>query len=371
MKIGILTFHSQLNYGGVLQCWALQTALEELGHEVVVIDREFEHQIRSYMAVFNGWGMKQWMKFCVGLILRKPAYLRILRYLRTVRFARNKLNLTPYSFKRWNDAPASLGLDLIVVGSDQVWNAIWNDLSVYTLEEAPPVPAIGYAISLGMTALPPESMKKYVSASRRFSAVSVRESESQTLLKSVGIDAAHVADPTLLTSFPDAKIDVSAGLVCYFIDVGFLGQANIDILENFRRKSGMPVQLFAQKLPQGDFDHKGIKMRFSAGPEEFYKTLASARHIVSDSFHALMFACIFNKPICLVHPGMSQRRDMFARLSEFAAEYVKGKCIYHDLAEVLETITVGIMVEYDYHRIDALKQNSIDWLVRVTGSISK
>ena len=28
MKIGILTFHSQLNYGGVLQCWALQTALE-------------------------------------------------------------------------------------------------------------------------------------------------------------------------------------------------------------------------------------------------------------------------------------------------------------------------------------------------------
>ena len=37
MKLGILTFHSQLNYGGVLQCWALQTALEKLGHEVVPI----------------------------------------------------------------------------------------------------------------------------------------------------------------------------------------------------------------------------------------------------------------------------------------------------------------------------------------------
>ena len=23
MKLGILTFHSQLNYGGVLQCWAI------------------------------------------------------------------------------------------------------------------------------------------------------------------------------------------------------------------------------------------------------------------------------------------------------------------------------------------------------------
>ena len=27
MRIGILTFHSQLNYGGVLQAWALREAL--------------------------------------------------------------------------------------------------------------------------------------------------------------------------------------------------------------------------------------------------------------------------------------------------------------------------------------------------------
>ena len=29
MKIGILTFHSQLNYGGVLQCWAKQFGIED------------------------------------------------------------------------------------------------------------------------------------------------------------------------------------------------------------------------------------------------------------------------------------------------------------------------------------------------------
>ena len=39
MKLGILTFHSQLNYGGVLRCWALKMALEGMGHEVVVVDR--------------------------------------------------------------------------------------------------------------------------------------------------------------------------------------------------------------------------------------------------------------------------------------------------------------------------------------------
>ena len=38
MKIGILTFHWATNYGAVLQCYALQTYLESLGHEVTIIN---------------------------------------------------------------------------------------------------------------------------------------------------------------------------------------------------------------------------------------------------------------------------------------------------------------------------------------------
>ena len=38
MKIGILTFHWATNYGAILQCYALQTYLENLGHDVEVID---------------------------------------------------------------------------------------------------------------------------------------------------------------------------------------------------------------------------------------------------------------------------------------------------------------------------------------------
>ena len=37
MKIGILTFHSQLNYGGVLQCWALQTVLAKQIQDYVYV----------------------------------------------------------------------------------------------------------------------------------------------------------------------------------------------------------------------------------------------------------------------------------------------------------------------------------------------
>lgn len=38
MKIAILTLPLHTNYGGILQAYALQTVLERMGHEVVVID---------------------------------------------------------------------------------------------------------------------------------------------------------------------------------------------------------------------------------------------------------------------------------------------------------------------------------------------
>ena len=47
MKIGIITFHFPYNCGAMLQCAALQTALEKKGHEVEVIDyRPWYHQNR-------------------------------------------------------------------------------------------------------------------------------------------------------------------------------------------------------------------------------------------------------------------------------------------------------------------------------------
>lgn len=37
MKIGLLTLHPHFNYGGILQCWALQYKLKELGHNIQLI----------------------------------------------------------------------------------------------------------------------------------------------------------------------------------------------------------------------------------------------------------------------------------------------------------------------------------------------
>ncbi len=41
MKIAILTLPLHTNYGGILQCYALQTVLEGMGHQVTVINRRW------------------------------------------------------------------------------------------------------------------------------------------------------------------------------------------------------------------------------------------------------------------------------------------------------------------------------------------
>ena len=65
MKIGILTQPLLSNYGGILQCFALQTVLKRLGHDAWVIRRTYKgkrlsiikclfHYIKQIIKVFLG-----------------------------------------------------------------------------------------------------------------------------------------------------------------------------------------------------------------------------------------------------------------------------------------------------------------------------
>ena len=382
MKIGILTFHSQLNYGGVLQCWALQTALEKIGHEVVVIDSWFDDARNIHDMIYDRMGWLQWMKFWIRSMWGLGCLAPWLRVRRTRKFLEKCLRLTPYHFVGWNDAPQDLGVDVIIVGSDEVWHCgDWGDPRVYLLEDAPPIPAIAYAASFGMTAIPQfisDSRKEieanpiYKRGLARFKAVSCRESEGVRLCEGFGIRAEHVADPTLLLCGEDWKplVGSTCGeetrkpcLVCYFLSEKV--EEAIPILESFAKQAKCTVKVFvdhghAALLPfplnctKLKVWTKGIWKRLfgrvsiciSAGPKEFVKAFSDATWVVSDSFHALMFATVFKKNIRILRPKMESRRKMFARIEEFAA-HAKGPLIAESLAEALASLRRGESVTVD------------------------
>lgn len=398
MKVGILTFHSQLNYGGVLQCWALQTALEELGHQVVVIDRW--HNAENFMLErgYNKWGCCHWLKFLIRSLLLLGDLNPWLRVRRTKRFIRKHLHLTPYHFVKWKDAPEDLGVDVIVVGSDQVWHCgDWGDPRVYLLDGAPQIPAMAYAASFGMTEIPHyiakvcpevEVLPFYKAGLAKFKALSCRESEGVELCNELGFGAVHVVDPTLLVDYEGWRKLIPTRafgskcrkqhLTCYFLseDVnqslpmlnGFAKQnnCNVDVFVDQGVSFPLPMPVSSRKVKQW---LKGVwqkwfgrvKVRDSAGPLEFVSALASADWVVSDSFHALMFSTIFKKDVRILKPSTEGRRRMFSRIEEFTS-HMKGPVISDDITEALQSLSDGETVSCNTDWLNNWEKESFAFL---------
>ena len=399
MKIGLLTFHSQLNYGGVLQCWALQTALEQMGHEIVVIDRWLEDWRNIHDMVYDRMGWRQWAKFWIRSFLGLGDKNPWLRVQRTKRFITRHLHLTPYHFIDWNDAPKNLGIDMLVVGSDQIWHCgDWGDPRPYLLDGAPTVPAIAYAASFGMTEIPqwidnrhPEvsALPFYKSGLARFKALSCRESEGVELCKELGFESAHVVDPTLLVDAKRWHELISANksrrpkgdnrrLVCYFLSEDFVNAC--PMLAQFTQQNNCDVDVFVMpeaffRLPS-PFNWKNAKrwmkglrtkwfgrvnIRDAADPIEFVSALSSADWVVSDSFHALMFSLIFSRNVRIIKPKQAGRSKMFSRIEEFVL-HMNGPVLVDSLDASLNSLQANESISYDAIWLGEQKAKSVTFL---------
>ena len=314
-----------------------------------------------------------------------------LRVRRTKKFLQRRLKLTPYHFVDWADAPKDLGVDMLVVGSDQVWHCgDWGDPRVYLLEGAPRVSAITYAASLGMTQIPATlgtnakgaeeqaAEPIYRRGLARFKAISCREAEGAAICRQLGFAAAHVVDPTLIAWCNSEAQDVSGrrDLVCYFLSESIA--EHFDALAEFARRENCRVKVLLDcpwSLPfpcspaRVKTWVKGIKARLNwrvqildaAGPEEFLAAFKSARWVVSDSFHALMFAINNNCNARIIRPHSELRQKMFARIEEFAA-HTEGPLIVDSVTAALASLSAMEAVKYDYDWIQQRIDYSKGWL---------
>ena len=388
MKIGILTFHSQLNYGGVLQAYAMQMALQEMGYDAVMIDRWLEARNGSLIGPFlNNW--KGW----IGTIIRGAAGMgtfgRLFRHWHTIRFVRQKLNLTPYHFYEWKDAPKELGVDVILVGSDQVWNGTFGRPRPYLLEGAPSMPAVAYAASFGMRALPEELIPAYRDGFQRFKAISVREAEGIGLVESQGATATHVVDPTLLLEphIWQQKVvqrpKTKRTLVCYLLAED--AEALYPLLYAFAKAQHCKVKVlvdgytlpFPKTLSQiiQRVKHmvrnvfSPVKLELAAGPQEFLNAFANATWVLSDSFHAVMFSSIFGKNVRILRPKNEFRQKMFARIEEFAQQAVaEGELIADDVPSALASLVEEQPLQFNTEFIARRRAESKAWLEEALSS---
>lgn len=383
MKIGILTFHSQLNYGGVLQCWALQTALEKLGHDVKVIDRWLDANNTTLLGA-KPVNLKQFILRIIEIAKFNGYFAEKRRRQKTARFISTQLNLTEYHFCEWREAPKYLGVDVVVVGSDQVWNSYGaKDPSVYLLLGASNVKAISYAASLGMQEIPEFKKNLYAEGLKNFEKISVREASAINLLSEFCGKVEKVADPVVLPD-DDAWSRLcnlerrdgkhrSKRMFCYFISENIA--EHLASLEAFAKNYGMYIDVFLSSSAElrGLSVINKLKVMFSqrvaihadADPLDFLMALRAANNVLTDSFHAAMFSVIFDKNVRVLRPKLEVRKAMFDRIEELSEMLSNSVNFVRPTVEAaLESFRTEDKTRFSIDKLNTIRQDSIEWLKR-------
>lgn len=207
MKIGILTFHCAHNYGAVLQTYALVTYLRKNNYDAEIIDYRPKSLTMSH-------GIMPWRRISRLNIIRKVIFvLRILPFL-TVRKERSDkfqsfIDSLPLSTRKYTETDSEVtGYDIIICGSDQVWNpSITNGFDKFFCGSVSHKGKfISYAASTEAKRIISDDYKKYKEVLSNFENISVRESELKNILQPlINKEITKVIDPVFLLSANEAK----------------------------------------------------------------------------------------------------------------------------------------------------------------------
>ena len=329
VKAGLLTFYYLHHYGALLQAAATQRALASLGWECEVIDYFVNQDNRILKPPTNP-------KRAANDVYNAARYRALRRgYRRFEEFSKAHLHLTDRRYESWEDLRAAeLPYDLLVSGSDQIWNPVifpdgrFDPVFFGTFS---PLRKIAYAPSFGVPRIPEgmeEELKGYLEG---FSHLSVREAQGREIIReAAGREAALVLDPTLLLTAAEwselaAERPVQGEyILCYCIA---RPGALAPYIQSLARETGLPViQLCGTRRPVCP----KAKLIQDAGPAEFLSLFQNAAYVCTNSFHGTVFSVQFHRPFFtsvapaeLEEPERSRTFGLLSRLG--LTERVVGK----------------------------------------------
>lgn len=298
MKIGILTFHRALNYGAVLQAYALYEFLVDMGFDVEIIDyrnQSFEDVYYSFkvnlrhLQQFKNQKFKSMLRRCLEVF-----YLRLLRQ-KFENLLYNKKS-TPVTEKVWKETISKY--DMIITGSDQVWNKeLTNNDMIYFLRGVPKAKRLSFAASVGAFDIvnDEEALKEL----KEYSFLSFRETETLEKLQDIVKKECRVhMDPVFLLGKEKwKKIMKLPNMEKNYVLIFSMNKLPklVDYAKDYAEKHGiMKVYHLSPALRRAR--RKNVRQIWFASPEEFLGWFNRAEYIFTDSFHGCAFSIIFGKP---------------------------------------------------------------------------
>ena len=362
-KVGIITLHRVVNYGSVLQTYALQEKIKDLGYKAETIDYYPERLTKLGMLKrIKNKGERYQKSFIIRNLARIiifPSY--IIRFKTFFSFLDKYIDMTKETYvdeERINKA--QFDYDIYCTGSDQVWNSGWNEKidHPYFLTFAPNNRRkIAYAASFGKTELEKNEIEETSNMLKRYNDISVREKSGVDIVKSLGINnVTNVVDPTLLLTGEDwRKISSDKYKEKKYILVYNLNRNKK--IDNYAKKiserTGLKIVYLSYQLHE--FYKKG-KMVCNPKVEDFISLIDNASYVITDSFHATAFSLNLNTQFIIVYPGKySTRLQSILELLDLENRVAKDE---NDLSIIQNDINY----EKVNQNMDIMRNESINWL---------
>lgn len=292
----LITYHKSINYGSVLQCYALSTYLSNNGYETYVINYQNDNQKKAFSLYETNSGIKSFIKNTYRFFHRKTYHNKIHKF---SDFIEKHISETQPFYTEEELFILGKTDSAFVTGSDQVWNTDCVDFDKnYMLGFVDNKKrCLSFAASTNLTSIE-KNKTLFIENVKDFSAISVREKDSALALsKLLNKDVFCCCDPVFLADLGDWEslaLESNIKLPEEYVFCYFIGRNNkmLSYAKRIAKETCKKLVIINDNI--SNLFVRCIK-KYDCGPSDFLKILKNSSYIITDSFHAVCFSIIFRK----------------------------------------------------------------------------
>ena len=309
--IGLVTCYFHHNYGSMLQAYATEMIMQQMGLPFQTIackapinymqENKILYIIKKLLIA--DWKMRLGKMKIERAKKENPMFAKNweIRNKAFDQFAETFFHVSPYCKNREELTKMAENYSAFLVGSDQLWRTDSVEHGYYTLEWVPDhIRKIAYSTSIGVKEVPWFQVEKNKRFMNRFDHIALREQSACDLVyKLTGRKVPVVLDPTLLFT-GDQWLEIQQQepltdgkyIFCYLLGDN---PSQRDFIKQVKEKTGYKIVALQQLDDYIPSDEGFADEAPYVGPREFLNYIRNAEFVFTDSFHCSVFSILYKK----------------------------------------------------------------------------
>ena len=374
------------NFGSVLQSFAFQHILNEKGIDAKIINYKKKISLMQLLRITNLALVKVKL-----LNIRKKIYI-FTNSDRKEWWRKKDINYKEFIELYINTTPVITGYkllrkfitsyDVVIVGSDQLWNPMNNGTHFATVEFAPKnIVRYSYATSFGVTNLKKRDISLMKKVLPTFRMISVREQQGAKIINSIlgNLIDVHVdLDPTILIDGLkwenilnlDIKRKGEKYILGYFISSN---EKYRELIDSIAESKGLHLIVLPHIDQYVRADEKYEEYEVcSAGPIEFLNFIRNAEYVVTDSFHGTVFSILFKKRFCVLDRfARNDLVSMNSRIDNLLSTVDLVERHANSIEDILDVLNKDINFPRVYNLLQVQREKSLKYIDSILTDIGE